>query len=297
MTHINQTFKQNKNIERTLECNPEDITKQSLSFFKSIGINRLSLGIQSFNQKELSFLGRTHSPKQLHHALQLIKEGPIKNINLDLIYGLPLSTLEELTYSLEQALKYNPSHLSTYSLSIENGTPFEKQKIMPLQGDLEASHYQYIIQTLESKNYQHYEISAFAKEKRQCLHNLSYWRFEPYIGLGPSAHSFIFPYRFSNPSNIETYLKKPTPRWQQKPLNPSTKKELTLEFFCSTLRLKEGIDLNTYKHIFNTTIPTFQQKQINKLIEQKLLRTQNEHIYCTKKGRMLLNEILLTLTQ
>lgn len=293
---LNQTFQLSVNTECTIECNPEDITTKNLQLFETLPINRLSLGIQSFNEDELKFLGRTHSLKQLHHALSLLKNSSITNFNLDLMYGLPISTLTHLNFSLSQCLIYKPTHISTYCLSIENGTQFEKKNILPLHSFIEADHYLYIKKTLTKQNYQHYEVSAFAQKGFTCTHNLSYWQFEPYLGIGPSAHSFLFPYRFQNKSSLKKYLQNPNPAWTHTKINKSKKNHLVLEFFCSTLRLYQGCNLEYFKKIFNS-LPTKEILLKLKLMEKSgLLTLKNNKLKCTPKGMLLLNEILLNLT-
>jgi len=280
-----------------MECNPEDISKEMLSMASSFNINRLSIGIQSFNQDERQFLGRQHNNENLNQCLEFLIHSPIKNINIDLIYGLPISTLSHLTKTLNTLKNYPTTHVSTYALSIENGTQFEKQKISLLDNEKEAEHYQYIKETLDQENFEHYEIAAFAKAGHQCIHNLSYWNFEDYIGLGPSAHSFLFPYRFKNPSSLSKYIKNPTPQWKDKKISPCNKKNLSLEFFCSTLRLKKGFNMDDYKQRFNETLSPKIRDILNSLQSQKLIKQCKKDISCTKKGHLLLNDVLLYLTE
>lgn len=268
-----------------------------MALFSEFGINRLSIGIQSFNQDERDFLGRQHNNKDLQECRENLCNSPIKNINIDLIYGLSISTLNHLKHTFQTLKEYPVTHISSYALSIENGTPFEKQNVKPLDDEKEAEHYQYIINELTKNHYHHYEVAAFAKKGFECLHNLSYWNFEDYIGLGPSAHSFVFPYRFKNPNNLEKYLKNPSPEWQTNKLIPNTKKTLSLEFFCSTLRLKKGFKIECYENRFLTKIPKKTKQKFCELESKKLIQQDKERIYCTKKGRQLLNEVLIHLTE
>eukprot|EP01047_Picozoa_sp_COSAG01_P000164 COSAG01_NODE_2_length_63927_cov_1357.611941_49_plen_335_part_00 len=290
--HLHNTFKISASSEITLECNPENITTEKLLNFSKIGINRLSIGVQSFNEKELKFLGRTHHKNTLHQALTKIKNSPIQNYNIDLIYGLPISTLQNLAQNLESCLSYQPTHISTYCLSIENGTPFEKQNISPLYSDEEAKHYLYILKTLKQAGYQHYETSAFAKAYKQCKHNLAYWQFDNYIGLGPSAHSFIFPYRYHHASNITQYIKNPSPPWTKKNISPINTKDLILEFFCSTLRLKKGFKKTKYEHLFKKKLEQDVHYKLSPLIKKQLLLENKTSIKTSKKGALLLNHLL-----
>ena len=178
-------------IEKTVELNPEILTTSFLAILKSLHINRLSLGIQSFLSEDLIYLGRQHSPKTAESALQLVRDWGFSNINIDLMFSLKHSSLSSLLHNISVACSFEPTHLSTYALTIEPGTLFQKQIVKPLDQDKELKQYKRIRSLLRKAGYQHYEVSAFAKKGFQSQHNLTYWRFENYIGLGPSAASFF----------------------------------------------------------------------------------------------------------
>jgi oxygen-independent coproporphyrinogen-3 oxidase len=200
--HIHTTFKLTADCEITMEMNPENITPTLLSAYKQLGINRLSIGIQSFNPKDLSFLGRTHTIKDIKKALTTVCTHDQWNYNIDLITGLPHLTLEQLNHSLEHALSFKPTHISPYTLSIEPNTPFKKHGITPLNQSIESTHYHHIHTKLTAAHYTHYEVSAFSKPGYDSQHNCTYWKYDPFIGIGPSANSFFENRRYSHPPSV-----------------------------------------------------------------------------------------------
>ncbi len=280
--------------EITMEANPESITPELLETFKACGGNRLSVGVQSFDPNELHFLGRTHTPNSLDKALKRIQSDPHWNLNIDLIFGLPISTLETLQKTISQALSYQPNHLSTYALTIEPNTVFDLKKIRPMESDQEQDHYEYIIKTLKTHGYEHYEISAFAKPQKQCQHNRQYWTFNDFIGLGPSGSSLFQGKRATNSANLDAYIQDPTPPMIKDPnryiLDPKTQET---EFILSHFRLLSGVPIAEFETRFKHSVIESYRKEIKKLEALKLLTQTETHLVPTPKGISLLNEILM----
>jgi oxygen-independent coproporphyrinogen-3 oxidase len=196
--------------EFTIEANPDDITPGKLAVVRDLGVNRISLGVQSFDDQELRFLKRRHSAFQAKKALEWIKESGFPKMGLDLMYGLAGQTQSGWLRSLHQAVEFNPDHISCYQLTVEEHTPLGKMhkdgKIKPLGEEEERSFFILTSTFLEEKGYLHYEISNFAKgEENMCRHNLKYWQHAPYLGLGPSAHSYRNGIRWWNHRSVETY--------------------------------------------------------------------------------------------
>jgi putative oxygen-independent coproporphyrinogen III oxidase len=196
--------------EFTIEANPDDITPEKLAVLQDLGVNRISLGVQSFDDQELRFLKRRHSASQAKRALKWIKQSGFPKMGLDLMYGLPGQTEPNWLSSLEEAIRFSPEHISCYQLTVEEHTPLGKMykdgKMKPLGEEEERSFFILTSTFLEEKGYLHYEISNFAMGKENvCRHNLKYWQHAPYLGLGPSAHSYGDGMRWWNHRSLETY--------------------------------------------------------------------------------------------
>lgn len=288
------SFNIDPHVEWTIEINPEDITHDLLSFYESLGINRLSVGIQSFNQEELLFLGRQHTPTIIYNALETIKHHTKKwNINIDLIFGSQTATLKSLKHSLTECLKYTPNHISTYALTIEKNTPFGKQNIQTLGSEKERTHFEWIINTLKKHHYLHYEISAFCKKGKECQHNLAYWTFKDYIGLGPSGSSFLKNKRTTNTASYTAYLKNPSPLLLSSCTPKVHSKNLKIEYILSNLRRIDGFFIKHYNTLFQTDFNKTYHPAIKKLQKQKLIESTEKTLKLTKKGVFFLNEVLL----
>jgi putative oxygen-independent coproporphyrinogen III oxidase len=196
-------------IEFTVEANPDDVKKETLALLRNLGVNRLSLGVQSLNDEELSFLKRRHSAHQAEEALGGIRKAGFKSLSADLIYGLPGQSLSSWLKSLARILTFNPDHLSCYELTLEKNTFLGRMlaegKIRKIAEKAEREFFLNTSLFLEEKGYMHYEVSNFARPGRFCRHNLKYWQHVPYLGLGPSAHSYRDGVRWWNHRSVETY--------------------------------------------------------------------------------------------
>jgi len=211
MSSINASFRLSQDVEVTLEANPEDITSALLKGWHQLGVNRLSIGIQSFLEKDLKSMNRVHDATQSLGALELIKNGPITNVSADLMFGLVDSSRSEWESNLLQMLSFDLPHLSVYNLTIEEQTVYahklsHRQISLP-DDDLQYEQYQLAENILQAHGYEHYEISNYAKEGQRAIHNTSYWDRIPYLGFGPSAHSYLDGTRSWNPANNAKYIK------------------------------------------------------------------------------------------
>ena len=210
LQHIRHTFKDiSPDVEITLEANPDDITPERLENWYTAGINRLSVGVQSFEAAELSASNRAHTAEESHQVLQWITESAFENYSVDLIYGMPGSTTESWQNNLQQLEKYAPPHISCYALTVEENTALAHQvkKGTTLLPDEEAvlAQYEQLRTWARTQGYEHYELSNYSKAGKRSLHNQHYWSYEPYLGIGPGAHSFDGTLRFWNVSNNNLY--------------------------------------------------------------------------------------------
>ena len=212
LNRIYKFYTIDENAEITLEANPGTIDQKYLQDFKSLGINRLSIGMQSFIDEELKFLQRIHSSKEAIDTYELARNIGFDNISIDIMYNLPNQSIANMIYNARQAIELNPDHISAYSLIYEPDTPLQKAvkrgKINPLDEEIEAKGFLSIIENLTSSGYEQYEISNFAKNGKISRHNSKYWKYEPYISFGPSAHSFLYPHRHWNIRSINKYIEK-----------------------------------------------------------------------------------------
>lgn len=292
MKELKNAFILAKNCEITMEVNPESVTNKFCKTIVDQGINRLSMGVQSFIPEELKFLGRTHSVEITHQAIKAIRKKPELTLNLDLIFSIPNTTLSSVEYNLQTALNYEPEHLSTYALSIEPGTVFDRKKVRPLTSDTELEQYNLIKKTLEMNHYHHYEISAFAKDSFECIHNKRYWQYKPFIGLGPSGHSFFQNCRFENTSNLNHYIQHPTKQIESFPLTPLTETELIQEYIMSNFRLSTGLSLSGFYTQFGKHFEKLFETEIKTLNNLQLIKIDQNHVKTTEKGQALLNSVL-----
>ncbi|GIV56002.1 MAG: hypothetical protein AA908_01220 [Chlorobi bacterium NICIL-2] len=207
---LRSVFSLAPSYEWTIEANPGTVTLEKLRYYRELGINRISFGVQSFDHRELEFLERIHSAQQAEEAVELARRAGFNNVNLDVIYALPGQDLETYQRTLERVCALAPEHISAYSLVYEHGTPLYRQlqrgAIIPLDEDQEAAFYSKTVEFLAQRGYRQYEVSNFARPGRQCRHNLLYWRRGQYVGFGPSAHSHVDNIRWSNVRSLRRYF-------------------------------------------------------------------------------------------
>ena len=285
-----------RNIETTIEINPGTITKQKLLDYKQAGINRISIGLQSTNDKILKNIGRIHSYQDFLDSYQLIRSIGFNNVNVDLMIGLPNQTIKDIKESIEKIVnsKYGkPEHISTYSLIIEPNTQIEKlidENKMKLPTDEEErKQYDYVKNMLELNEYEHYEISNFALKGKRSKHNTNCWVQKKYIGFGVSAHSYINKKRFSNTENLNTYLQKDYKEIKTIHEIQNIEEEQK-EYMLLGLRKIDGIEISKFKEKFNGINPIFLfRNELEKLTKQKLIKIDLDNIKLTKKGLDLAN--------
>ena len=250
-----------QNCEITLELNPDDITKEYLIDIFNMGINRLSIGSQTFDDSILRLIGRRHSSKEILNAVDIAKNVGFKNISLDLIYGLPTQTIDGLKQDLETFLQLDIQHISTYGLKIEEESFWGKNPPPVPDEDLQAEMYELINSTLEKQNFFRYEISNFAKKGFESRHNLNYWNNEEYYGFGIAAHGYINRTRYSNECNLNNYINAPiNPSFSTK---LSTQEMLEEEIFLG-FRKTSGIDVSKINKKFGIEFKKDYQKILDK---------------------------------
>jgi putative oxygen-independent coproporphyrinogen III oxidase len=271
--------------EITLEANPDDITIEKLAGWKEIGINRLSIGIQSFFEEDLQWMNRTHNAEQAKKALELALQY-FDNITIDLIYGTPGLTDAKWKYNVEAAIGYGIPHLSCYALTVEPKTPLEKlirqHKKDDVNPDVQADQFLLLMDWLDAAGYEHYEISNFAKPGCRSRHNSSYWQGKPYIGIGPSAHSFDGKERRWNIANNQKYIdaiQRGELPFEKEVLSPIQKLN---EYIMIALRTCEGLDLSRLQEYEKATI----LKNAQKYLQQHLLSFNENILVLTREGKL-----------
>ncbi len=246
ITHFKQTFLVDDNVEITLETNPDDITEEKLIAWKSIGINRLSIGIQSFVEEDLLWMNRAHNSQHSLNSLALIQQY-FSNTTIDLIYGTPTLSNEQWIKNIDTALSFNIPHISCYALTVEPKTALEKliekNKLANVDAEKQAQHFEILVAKLTDAGFEHYEISNFAKPGFRSKHNSSYWQGKHYLGLGPSAHSFNGISRQWNIANNVLYLKSIEQNSIPFEIEILTKEQQLNEYIMTALRTMEGISL------------------------------------------------------
>jgi oxygen-independent coproporphyrinogen III oxidase len=286
--------------EITLEANPGTLSFKQLTGLRAAGINRLSLGSQSFDAELLHTLGRIHTPEEIVNALSNARAAGFRSINLDFMFGLPGQTMQHWKTTLDRALALHPEHFSLYSLIIEEGTLFytwtNEGHIIPGDEDLCADMYEYADERLQAEGYENYEISNWALPGHQSRHNLTYWQNLPYIGMGAGAHSFFGGRRFSNILDPQEYiqlLKK-----QQRPEADGEVidriQEMSETAFLA-LRTAQGLHLPTFEERFAEPFTQFVGTRLRTVEEAGLLEQEHEWIRLSKRGRLLGNEVFLRL--
>jgi oxygen-independent coproporphyrinogen-3 oxidase len=292
---IRNHFEINNGAEITLEANPDDLTESNLTYFKALGINRLSIGIQSFHNQFLSFLNRTHTSEKAIEGIKNARKIGFVNISLDLIYAIPGESDEQWLADIDQALALAPEHISCYSLTIEEKTVFGKWaasgKLKIVEDDISARHLELLMEKLEANGYEHYEISNFAKPGFHSRHNSNYWSSELYLGVGPSAHSYNGATRQFNISNNHLYIK--SIQRQQIPFEKETlsREDKINEYLLISLRTAQGANLIKLKSDYEFDLLENASAYINNLLASNLALLEDNMLRLTKKGKLLADKI------
>ncbi|MCY3998649.1 MAG: radical SAM family heme chaperone HemW [Flavobacteriaceae bacterium] len=296
LNKVFQLFCVDSDAEITFEANPDDISKKYLCELQQLGINRLSLGIQSFNNKELKTIGRIHDGKTALDSLKLVTN-QFENFSIDLIYGLVHSTIESWKVNLTKALDYSPKHLSLYILTIEENTLLHHQishgKIKLPEEKVIFDQYNHGVDYLETNGYMHYEISSFSLPRWKSQHNTSYWNNKPYWGFGPAAHSFDGKKTRSwNIENNHLYLKSIHQGKLPKKEEVLTEIDRYNEYLMISLRTSQGIDLNRITTQWGKHYQTSLLHKASRYIKQKLMNQSQCRLKLTKHGKILADRIV-----
>ena len=293
---INRIFDTSQCQEITLEANPDDMTPEYVASLQKLPFNRISMGVQSFQEKDLRFLNRRHNREQAIRAVALCKEHGISNINIDLIYGLPGQTLDEWSLNLEEAILLDVPHISAYHLIYEERTALYKLLkeggITPVDEELSVSLFSTLINRLTKAGYLHYEISNFARPGYISQHNSSYWLGKKYIGIGAAAHSYNGSNRLWSVSSLPLYLKgiaTETPNIEIEELDENTQYN---DFIITRLRTMWGIQLQKIKELFGEEKWNYLKQQAEPYLQQDLLNLQNETLKLSKKGIFISDGIM-----
>lgn len=295
-TGIGKAFAISADAEITIEANPGTIDKDKIMTLKDCGVNRFSLGVQSFNDRELSLLDRIHSASEAIKAFAVLRDCGVKNISVDLIYGIPGQTVQDWRDNLATALELEPEHLSAYELTPEKGTPLYsaimENKLGKPEEDVILEMYYYTLDALKTAGYSHYEISNFAREGLECRHNMNYWNRGGYIGLGAGAHSFIGDRRTSNTCDIKKYID--TLEAGSLAIEEDmavTCEDAIKETIFLGLRKTEGLNTERFKEDFGVDI----SGAATESIKNGLLVSDREMLRLTTKGILVSNAVIVRL--
>ncbi len=297
LNQLDKFYDLDKNIEVTLECNPGEINFEKLRDFRELGINRLSIGFQSFNDSLLKFLGRLHSAEQSISTYNDAQRAGFDNINVDLIYDIPNQRVKDWKNDLFLATNLDPNHISAYSLTVEKNTALHsmvknKRVCMPSE-KIDKKMFLETIEYLESKGYGHYEISNFSKKDKQCRHNLHYWRLEPYLAFGPGAHGFDGTKRWWNKKSIDHYIRSLNKN--QSPIQSEeilSDKDSFNEAIMNGLRLMEGAQIEKLSDHLQVDIDTHLQPYIDKW---PYIDNNGKNLRLKKEGLLFTDEIIADL--
>lgn len=291
-------FSYSNQIEITVEGNPGTISEEKLKVLQEQGCTRLSLGVQSFNNKELRVLGRIHSTRDVYNTYKLARKMGFANINLDLMYGLPGQSLEDWKKNLRELVSLGPEHISLYQLNLEKGTPFQhlyERGLLEIFDQEEAFYmYEEAIDYLRAKGYHHYEISNFARPGKESRHNQLYWHDEYYVGLGAGASGYLENIRYTNICNLIQYQE--TVNQGLRPIEQQEKIDRSLnmaETMFLGLRLLEGVNKRKFYQQFQVSVKDLYGNVIEPLKKQGLLRETETHIHLTRRGLYIANEVFM----
>jgi oxygen-independent coproporphyrinogen-3 oxidase len=302
---LRQRFDVAGDAEVTMEANPESVDATHLRTLRRLGVNRLSLGLQSFDDAELHFLGRIHDAARAERAYCDAREAAFDSVSVDLIFGLPGQTVAQWRRSLERAIALGPDHLSLYALTLEEGTPLARRvatgECPESDPDVQADMYTWSSERLAAAGYEQYEISNWAKPGHRCSHNLTYWHSEPYLGLGAGAHSYVDGYRLANERAPERYIELVAAGRGERPWDPTTaphvesvehpdaEREMS-DAVILGLRLTEGVSLQGLSERFGVDLGERYDREIDELAALGLLESVDGRIRLTERGRLLGNE-------
>jgi oxygen-independent coproporphyrinogen-3 oxidase len=279
--------------EITMEMNPATVTPETLAGYRSLGVNRASFGVQTFDDRALKVLARGHDANDARQTFGLLRDGGFDNISFDLIAGLPGQTLDQWSANLDEALAMQPEHLSLYLLEIHEGTPLAEQVRSGRQprpdDELAAAMYELMLDRLSAAGYAQYEISNFAKPGFESRHNSKYWRLEPVFAFGVSAHSFNGRERYANERDTAKYVEMTEMAGSAEVMRE--KIDTASEFVFLGLRMDTGIDLDDYRERFGTDLESLYSGKLDELRDADLVTIADGQMQLTRKGKLFSNEV------
>ena len=293
---IYATYPVSDTAEVTIECNPDDLIPDFLSQLKELPFNRISMGVQSFNDTQLKRLGRRHDAEKARQAVKNAREAGYDNISIDLIFALPGSTIAEWEHDLDSAIALHPDHLSAYNLTYEEGTPLhralERGDFAELSEEENVEQFQMLITKLKEAGYRHYEISNFALPGRESRHNSSYWNDTPYIGCGAAAHSYNGTSRQWNIADIREYIKGVENGIPNFEIEELTEEERYNDTILTRLRTAKGLPLAWIKERFSEKLNNYMLRSAEKEIALGNLKEENGHLSLTEKGIFISDAVI-----
>lgn len=295
LNKVRSVFDVAPDAEITLEANPDDLTPSKLHGFRNEGVNRLSIGIQSFEERVLRFLNRAHDSVAARNCIPLAREAGFSNISMDLIYAIPGQSFAEWKDNVLEAIRLEPEHISAYSLTIEEKTVFgnwsAKGKLVAVGDDLSAEQFDLLITLLETAGYEHYEISNFAKPGFRSRHNSSYWKQEKYLGIGPSAHSYDGESRQFNVANNYQYVSAIREGKVPCTIEHLSRTDQVNDYLLTTLRTSWGTDLARLRDQMNYDLLSSRSAYIEELLRNGYAIVAKDHLVLTRKGKFLADKI------
>ncbi len=293
LVSIRDSFKISNEYEFTIEANPKTVTKEKLDLLKKYGVNRISLGVQTFNEDELKIIGRVHTSDDAKETIRLIKSEGFPNVNIDLMSALPEQTMLSFKDTLNNAIKENPQHISCYSLILEENTPlmkeYEEGKLKLPDENEEREMYEYACEFLKENGYEQYEISNFSKVGMESRHNIKYWECREYIGIGIATASYYNGARYKNTDCIGEYIKGGSKKEEYQTLTIKNKIE---EFMMMGLRMTKGVSKKEFESRFKMEIGDIYKEEIERFKKSDLLIEDGDRIYLSRRGIHLSNSVM-----
>ena len=293
LDQIRNKFFMAPDAEITIEANPGTLYKEKLQEYRKHGVNRLSLGLQSPQNRELKILGRIHTWEEFLESFFMAREAGFSNINIDLMSAIPEQTYEDWEKNLRTVAELSPEHISAYSLIVEEGTPFWERELDLPDEDTEYRMYEDVAAVLKEYGYHQYEISNYAKAGRECRHNEGYWQRKDYLGLGLGAASLLGKERFSNTSDMQEYLKNSSaPEKIRKNRELLTREDEMAEFMFLGLRMTQGVSKKEFQEYFGTAIENIYGEVLKKYKKQGLLLEESGRIFLSREGIHVSNAVM-----
>lgn len=293
---VMDNFNVAENLECTIESNPKTLTKDKLEAYRRMGINRISMGVQSLDDELLRFMGRIHSSEDFAENYKLARACGFDNINVDLMFAIPGQTMETWLSTVNRIIEMEPDHISFYGLQLEEGTPFHKEflkgELELVTDELDREMYHKALKLFKEAGYNHYEISNCAKPGRESKHNLKYWSMEDYLGLGLGAHSYVEGIRSSNQTSLASYINAANIKVDS---HENTREDEMAEYIFTGMRRTRGIDLKDFERRFQTPIEeaySASWPSIKRYMDQGYLIRRDSALSFTEKGIDISNKIL-----